>query len=107
MLLGKNLMSENIAISELRKFATFFHFGGNKDKQSLVKAGGVFERMHAHNLIETARVLSIGVDLFGIPHVKYEVKFESSREGGRNFDGPRVLALSVFADCYNMCAKPG
>jgi hypothetical protein len=83
-----------------------FNFGVKKDKTNLVKAGGVFERMHAHNLIETARVLSIGVDLFGIPHVKYEVKFESSREGGRSFDGPRVLALSVFADTYEMCAEP-
>lgn len=83
-----------------------FNFGVKKDKTNLVKAGGVFERTHAHNLIETARVLSIGVDLFGIPHVKYEVKFESSREGGRSFDGPRVLALSVFADTYEMCAEP-
>lgn len=41
--------------------------------------GALFERKHSHNLIETARVLSIAKDQFGIPHVKYEVKFERAR----------------------------
>lgn len=65
----------------------------------------MFERKHSHNLIETARVLSIAKDQFGIPHVKYEVKFERAQERGRAFEGPRVLALSVFADNYQQCAE--
>ena len=70
-----------------------------------VQEGGLFQRKHSHNMLETARVLSIGEDQFGIPHVKYEVKFESSQERGRSFEGPRVLALTVFADNYYNIAE--
>lgn len=62
--------------------------------------GAFFKRKHSNNLTETVRVISIGKDSFGIPHVKYEVRFERSQEKGRSFEGPRVLALSVFADNY-------
>jgi len=78
------------------------------DKNELINAvheGGLFQRRHSHNMLETARVLSIGEDQFGIPHVKYEVKFESSQERGRSFEGPRVLALAVFADNYHNIAE--
>lgn len=78
----------------------------NKDDQSKsVYEGGLFQRKHHHNMLETARVLSVGEDQFGIPHVKYEVKFESSQERGRAFEGPRVLALAVFADNYHNVAE--
>ncbi len=79
----------------------------SSDKQREIQEGALFQRTHAHNLIETARVLSVREDLFGIPHVKYEVKFDRSRENGHSFDGPRVLALSVFAENFNRCAEPG
>ena len=78
------------------------------DKNSQINAvheGGLFQRKHSHNMLETARVLSVGEDQFGIPHVKYEVKFESSHERGRAFEGPRVLALAVFADNYSTIAE--
>jgi len=73
----------------------------DRNKQmNAVHEGGLFQRKHSHNMLETARVLSINDDQFGIPHVKYEVKFESSQERGRSFEGQRVLALAVFADNY-------
>lgn len=78
------------------------------DKSKQLKAvceGGLFQRKHPHNLIETARVLSIGEDQFGIPHVKYEVKFEHGQNRGRAFEGPRVLALTVFANNYHNAAE--
>lgn len=66
--------------------------------------GALFQKEHSHNLVETARVLSVSDDQFGIPHVKYEVKFERPTERGNNFEGPRVLALSVFAHSYQHCS---
>ena len=77
------------------------------DKQDLfdaVREGEFFQRKHPLNMLETARVLSVDEDQFGIPHVKYEVKFEHSQERGRKFEGPRVLALTVFADNYHHTA---
>lgn len=77
-----------------------------EDSGSKVREGALFQRKHPHNLVETARVLSIANDQFGIPHVKYEVKFERAQERGRMFEGPRVLALSVFTDSFRRCAEP-
>jgi len=68
-----------------------------------IHEGAFFKREHSNNLAETGRVLSVGNDTFGIPHVKYEVRFERSQERGRAFEGPRMLALSVFADNYSYC----
>ncbi|MDH3242641.1 MAG: hypothetical protein OEO83_18460 [Alphaproteobacteria bacterium] len=70
-----------------------------------IHEGALFKRELSNNLVETARVLSIRKDTFGIPHVKYEVRFERSQEKGRAFEGPRVLALSVFADNYRHCGE--
>jgi len=70
-----------------------------------IHEGALFKRELSNNLVETARVLSIRKDTFGIPHVKYEVRFERSQEKGRAFEGPRVLALSVFADNYSHCGE--
>lgn len=76
-----------------------------KDLLDAVQEGAFFKREHSNNLTETVRVLSVAKDTFGIPHVKYEVRFERSQEKGRAFEGPRVLALSVFADHYRHCAE--
>jgi len=81
---------------------TIMFWKNDKSEQlSFVREGGIFQRKHSHNMLETARVLSIDEDQFGIPHVKYEVKFERPQERGRAFEGPRVLALTVFADNYH------
>ena len=76
-----------------------------KTDAEFIHEGAFFRRKHSNNLVETVRVLSIGNDTFGIPHVKYEVRFERSQEKGRTFEGPRVLALSVFADNYSHCGE--
>lgn len=70
-----------------------------------IKEGKLFQRQHAHNMLETARILSIHDDQFGIPHVKYEVKFERPQERGRAFEGPRILALAVFAGNYKAVSE--
>lgn len=77
----------------------------NTEQLKAIQAGGLFARKHSQNLIETARVLSVGEDQFGIPHVKYEVKFERAQERGRAFAEQRVLALTVFADNFSNTAE--
>ena len=66
-----------------------------------VKAGSIFRRNRNDYTVETARILSVASDSFGIPHVKYELAFEKpSSASSRVVDGPRVLALAAFAEMY-------
>ena len=67
-----------------------------------VVAGGsrtTFQRIHADALIETARVLSVSRDSYGIPHVKFQVSFR--RPNRSTFDeANRMHALQAFADRF-------
>lgn len=63
-----------------------------------VKAGSVFRRVRRDNMIETARVLSVGEDCLGIPHVRFQVCFE--RPNRTFLKDARVLALESFARHY-------
>ncbi len=66
---------------------------------SEVAAGAVYRRVHPDNMVETAKVLSVGQDCFGIPHVRFNVSF--GRTNRTLFeDGPRVLALASFTEHY-------
>jgi hypothetical protein len=85
--------------------AIMFWKNTKNEQLEAIREGSLFQRKHPHNMLETARVLSIEKDQFGIPHVKYEVKFERAQERGRAFEGPRVLALAVFADNFRQTAE--
>jgi hypothetical protein len=64
-----------------------------------VRAGSSFQRVHRDRMIETAQVLSVGTDTYGIPHVRFQVSFR--RPNRSRFDGGgRMLALKSFADQY-------
>ncbi len=64
-----------------------------------VLPGLTFQRVHADDMIETAKVLSVDEDPYGIPHVKFLVSFR--RPNRNSFDeGNRMLALKTFADRY-------
>ena len=64
-----------------------------------VQPGTMFQRVHADDMIETAKVLSIAKDPYGIPHVKFLVSFR--RPNRSTFEeGNRMLALRSFADRY-------
>ena len=65
-----------------------------------VTPGSTFRRVHADRLEETAKVLAIAKDPYGIPHVRFRVSF---RRPNRNFfdGGARMLALESFADHYS------
>jgi hypothetical protein len=68
-------------------------------KLEYVRAGSRFRKIHPDTMIETATVLSVATDSFGIPHVKFQVTF---RRPNRNFfdGGARMLALKSFAKHY-------
>ena len=64
-----------------------------------IKPGDRFRRVHPDQTVETALVLAIQQGPIGIPHVRFSVHFERSRFSFFD-DGPRTLALAIFADHY-------
>lgn len=80
-----------------RSLRSFFFKRGKK--LEYVRAGSTFQRVHNDKMVETARVLSVGTDSYGIPHVRFQVSFQ--RPNRNYFDGgARMLALKSFADQY-------
>ena len=64
-----------------------------------VEPGSVFRRQsEERNLVETASVLKVKADSFGIPHVHYNIVYQRPHE--TIADGPRVLALETFRKRY-------
>lgn len=71
---------------------------GHNGAASYIEAGNIFRCPHAGTIIETARVLSVRTDSYGIPHVTYQVRI---RRANRDVeDGPRMLALTSFTERY-------
>jgi len=68
-------------------------------KLEYVRAGSTFRKVHDDTMVETATILSVATDSFGIPHVQFQVTF---RRPNRNFfdGGARMLALKSFAQHY-------
>lgn len=80
-----------------RSLSSFFFKRGSK--LEYVRPGSTFRRVHRDSMVETAQVLSVGTDSYGIPHVRFQVSF--SRPNRNKFDGgARMLALKSFADQY-------
>lgn len=80
-----------------RPLSSFFFKRGNK--LEYVRPGSTFKRVHRDKMVETAQVLSVGTDAYGIPHVRFQVSFR--RPDRNKFDGgARMLALKSFADQY-------
>ena len=50
-------------------------------------------------MVETAEVLSVGTDSYGIPHVRFSLTFQRPDRNVFN-EGPRMLALKTFAERY-------
>ena len=80
--------------------SVFFTRGGLLE---FIKAGSSFRRVRGDNAIETAEVTAIFVDLFGIPHIKFDLSIE--RPGRQDYRaGARILALRTF--CANYGERP-
>ncbi|HYM30778.1 MAG TPA: hypothetical protein VEU47_05730 [Candidatus Cybelea sp.] len=67
-----------------------------------VREGAVFQRNHPNNLVERAKVVWIGKDSFGIPHVRFQVSYV--RPDRQELEGTKVLALSSFTERYQPSA---
>lgn len=80
-----------------RSLSSFFFKRGRR--LEYVRPGSTFRRVHNDAMVETARVLSVATDSYGIPHVRFQVSF--TRPDRNRFDGgARMLALKSFADQY-------
>ena len=64
-----------------------------------VQPGRQFRPLVAGLMVSTARVLTIGPDAYGIPHVHFEITMGAP--SGRNLvHETRVLSLESFAQLY-------
>lgn len=98
-----------------RTEATFVGFRGRERasiffkrgrEMEYLRRGMVFRRTKADSSVETAQVLSVILDGLRIPHVRYAVAFRRPGQSNTVNEGPRMLALSAFADAY-MDRVPG
>lgn len=64
-----------------------------------VKPGSTFRRIGRNKTVETARVLAVSADAFGIPHVRFELDLDRPSRSTVSRE-PRTLALRIFADTY-------
>ena len=67
--------------------------------QANVEPGNRFCRRRRDHVTETATVLELRSDHFGIPHVHFTLAFEQPSHGSI-YEGLRVLALRTFVDAY-------
>lgn len=68
-----------------------------------IKAGSSFRRVRDDDSIETAAVTAVFIDLYGIPHIKFDLSIE--RPGREDYHaGTRMLALKTF--CANYGERP-
>ena len=64
-----------------------------------VQPGRQFRPVVASLMVSTARVLTIGPDAYGIPHVQFEITM-TSPSGRQVVHETRVLSLETFAALY-------
>lgn len=68
-----------------------------------IKAGSSFRRVRTDRTVEMAEVTGVFVDLYGIPHIRFDLLIE--RPGHQRYPaGPRILALKTF--CANYDERP-
>ncbi len=73
----------------------FRHETGKCDN---IKVGAIFRHKLPGDIVETAKVVEIGPDPLGIPHVTYELQVEKSRF--TKFEARRTLGLQSFTERF-------
>lgn len=68
-----------------------------------IKAGSSFWRARDDDAVERAKVTAVFVDLYGIPHVKFDLSIKRPGQEVYRAD-PRSLALKIF--CTNYRERP-
>jgi hypothetical protein len=79
------------------KLSSVFYRRG--DLLEYIRAGASFRRVHSDRTVETAQVLGLYVDLYGIPHITFDLSIERPGRGGYKA-GSRTMALKVFCENY-------
>jgi len=74
-------------------------FSERRRNRLQVQPGDLFRRSCGHHHTETATVIDLKQDQFGIPHVRFNLAHEG-RETGRFEMGSRTLALRSFIDTF-------
>ena len=69
-------------------------------KRPEIRVGGTYRHSGPGNVVETAKVIDVGPDAMGIPHVRYEVQVEQSRVRQTRFAATRTLNLETFAEYF-------
>jgi hypothetical protein len=73
-------------------------------KADSVKVGSVYKLAHQGNIVEIAKVVDIGPDALGIPHVTYDVSVERARLA--KYEERRTLGLQTFAERFRDSLMP-
>jgi len=94
---AKNL-AKRIRESDIRGRELCSMFFKRGSALEYIKAGSSFRRTQP-DMVETAEVVSVSADSFGIPHVRFHVSFKRPARDAMK-EGPRVLALKTFIERY-------
>jgi hypothetical protein len=70
-----------------------------REEEPAIEKGCIYRRVRADRTVETAKVLGLHHDSFGIPHVRYQVMF-GRVDGLPHRDGPRTLSVTSFMQQY-------
>jgi hypothetical protein len=70
-----------------------------RSRRDTVQPGGEFEPRRIGMVRSTARVLNVVDDLYGIPHVTFELTV-APPSGPKVTSGTRTLSLERFTDLY-------
>lgn len=70
-----------------------------KRDEPAIEKGCVYRRVRLDRTVETAKVLSLYKDSYGIPHVRYQVVF-GRVDGVPHHDGQRMLSVDAFIQQY-------
>ncbi|MGF1629385.1 MAG: hypothetical protein ACFCUT_07940 [Kiloniellaceae bacterium] len=73
-------------------------------KAETIKVGSVYKTAHDGNIVEVARVVDVGPDALGIPHVTYDVSVERARLA--KYEERRTLGLQSFAERFRDAVLP-
>ncbi|HEY9550502.1 MAG TPA: hypothetical protein VIR45_13470 [Kiloniellaceae bacterium] len=67
-------------------------------KADSIKIGSVYKTANDGNIVEIAKVIDVGPDALGIPHVTYDVSVERARLA--KYEERRTLGLQSFAERF-------
>jgi len=73
-------------------------------KADAIKVVSVYKLAHQGNIVEIAKVVDVGPDALGIPHVTYDVSVERARLA--KYEERRTLGLQSFAERFRDALAP-